>query len=223
MDIKEELFKLRDIKYKEFHSRLCPKNDNIIGIRVPILKKLAKFLYNQDNEILLKIGDDYYEEIMLQGLIIAYLKKESNIKIPIIKKFVKKIDNWAVCDTFCSSIKIKDNDKDKYLKFIKTYSKSKKEFELRFMLVMLLDHYLEEKYIDNICEIINEIYKKEYYVLMAISWLLSSLYIKYPNIAMKKIDKLNIDKWTYNKTIQKIIESSRICKEQKEYLKTLKK
>lgn len=223
MDIKEELFKLQDIKYKEFHSRLCPKNDNIIGIRVPILKKLAKFLYNQDNEILLKIGDDYYEEIMLQGLIIAYLKKESNIKIPIIKKFVKKIDNWAVCDTFCSSIKIKDNDKDKYLKFIKTYSKSKKEFELRFMLVMLLDHYLEEKYIDNICEIINEIYKKEYYVLMAISWLLSSLYIKYPNIAMKKIDKLNIDKWTYNKTIQKIIESSRICKEQKEYLKTLKK
>ena len=106
--IKEELFKLADEKYKEFHSGLCPGTNNIIGIRVPVLRNYAKQLVKEYNiqELLLKIDNQYYEEIMLQGMLIGLMKDEFKEIEKQIEKFVPKIDNWAVCDVFCASLKI---------------------------------------------------------------------------------------------------------------------
>lgn len=221
--IRKRLFELQDLKYKEFHSNLCPNNDNIIGIRVPILKSFAKQLYKEDKNILNKLGNTYYEEVMLQGFIISLSTEPVNKKIKLIEKFVPKIDNWAICDTFCSSLKIKNKEKEIYWDFLKKYYDSSKEFEIRFLLVMLLDHYLEEKYLDEICNIIRNINNDNYYVKMSKAWLISIMYIKYPKYTLKELDNLNLDSWTYNKSIQKIIESKRVCTEEKEYLKKLKK
>ena len=221
--IRKRLFELQDLKYKEFHSNLCPNNDNIIGIRVPILKSFAKQLYKEDKNILTKLANTYYEEVMLQGFIISLSTEPVNKKIKLIEKFVPKIDNWAICDTFCSSLKIKNKEKEIYWDFLKKYYDSSKEFEIRFLLVMLLDHYLEEKYLDEICNIIRNINNDNYYVKMSKAWLISIMYIKYPKYTLKELDNLNLDSWTYNKSIQKIIESKRVCTEEKEYLKKLKK
>lgn len=223
MNVRDKLFELQDLKYKEFHSGLCPNNDNIIGIRIPILRKLAKELYKEDKEILTKIDDKYYEEVMLQGLIIALSTESVDKKLLLIKDFIPKIDNWAVCDIFCSSIKIKKSEKEEYYNFIKKYCNSKKEFELRFLLIMLLDHYLEEEYLDDIYLTIKSIKSDKYYVNMAIAWLLSISYIKYPKYTLSNLDSLGLDKWTFNKTIQKIIESRRVSDEEKDFLKTIKK
>lgn len=221
--IREKLFELQDLKYKNFHSNLCPNNDNIIGVKVPILKKFARELYKEDKEVLTKIGDTYYEEVMLQGLVIAISTEPVDKKINLIENFIPKIDNWAVCDTFCSSLKIIKKEKDIYWDFLKKYYESDKEFEIRFLLVMLLDYYLEEMYLERICNIIRNINNNDYYVKMAKAWLISIMYIKYPQYTLEKLDKLNLDSWTYNKSIQKIIESKRISLPEKEYLKKLKK
>ena len=186
--IRKKLFELQDLKYKEFHSNLCPNNDNIIGIRVPILKKFARELYKEDNNILTKLGDTYYEEVMLQGLVISLSTEPVNKKIKLIEKFVPKIDNWAICDTFCSSLKIKNKEKEIYWDFLKKYYNSSKEFEIRFLLVMLLDYYLEDKYLDKICNIIRNINSTDYYVKMAKAWLISIMYIKYPKYTFKELD-----------------------------------
>ena len=223
MNVRDKLFELQDLKYKEFHSGLCPNNDNIIGIRIPILRKLAKELYKEDKEILTKIDDKYYEEVMLQGLIIALSTESVDKKLLLIKDFIPKIDNWAVCDIFCSSIKIKKSEKEEYYNFIKKYCNSKKEFELRFLLIMLLDHYLEEEYLDDIYLTIKSIKSDKYYVNMAIAWLLSISYIKYPKYTLLNLDSLGLDKWTYNKTLQKIIESRRVSSEERDTLRKLKK
>lgn len=223
MKIRERLFELQDFKYRDFHSRLCSNNNNIIGVRIPVLKKLAKDLYKDDNQVLSKIGNKYYEEIMLQGLLITLSTETIKNKIELIKKFVPKIDNWAICDTFCSGLKIKNNEEDIYWNFLKQYYNSQNEFELRFLLVMLLDHYLKESYLDLICDIIKNITSTEYYVKMAKAWLLSIMYIKYPIYTLKKINDLNLDVWTYNKVIQKIIESKRVAEEEKMKLRKLKK
>ena len=45
--IKKELKSMQDKKYKEFHKGLCPGTENIIGIRVPILRNYAKELLKQ--------------------------------------------------------------------------------------------------------------------------------------------------------------------------------
>ena len=223
MKVRDRLFELQDLKYRDFHSGLCPNNDNIIGVRVPILKKIAKELHKEDKDILTKIEDKYYEEVMLQGLIIALSTESVDKKIILIEEFVPKIDNWAICDIFCSSIKIRKDEMDIYYNFLTKYYNSKNEFELRFLLIMLLDHFLSEKYLDKIFLLVKSIKSDKYYVNMAIAWLLSVSYIKYPEYTLLNIDSLNLDKWTYNKTIQKIIESKRVSDKEKDMFRKMKK
>ena len=173
MNIRERLFLLQDLKYQEFHSKLCPKVDNIIGVKVPELKKLAKELYKEDKEILYNIQDKYYEEIMLQGLIISLTVCNIDKKKELIDNFVHKINNWAVCDVFCSNLRLKKDEKQAIWNFLKKYYESKSEFETRFLIIMLLDHFLDEEHLDDICNIIENIKLDKYYVKMAKAWLLS--------------------------------------------------
>ena len=99
-EIRRKIIELSDEKYKEFHSSLCPNTDNIIGVRVPVLRKFAKELLKEIDwkEYLEKAWDEYYEEVMLQGMIIGLASKNKNINeiIKYIDNFVPKIDNWAV-------------------------------------------------------------------------------------------------------------------------------
>ena len=227
-NIKEHILKLADEKYKEFHSKLCPNTDNILGVRVPILRNYAKELsknYTTD-ELLKNIDNQYYEEIMLQGMIIG-LSKEKDFEVikKYIKDFVPKIDNWAICDVFCVGLKITKKYKEDMWDFIQTYLKSKNEFYLRFAIVMILDFYIEEEYLERNFEIFNNVRSDKYYVQMAIAWAISICLIKYYDKTIKylKSKECKLDNFTYNKSLQKARESYRISKEQKEELQKMKK
>ena len=228
LKIKEKLTELADEKYKEFHSKLCPNTDNILGVRVPILRNYAKELsknYTTD-ELLKNIDNQYYEEIMLQGMIIG-LSKEKDFEVikKHIKDFVPKIDNWAICDVFCAGLKITKKYKEDMWDFIQTYLKSKNEFYLRFAIVMILDFYIEEEYLERNFEIFNNVRSDKYYVQMAIAWAISICLIKYYDKTIKylKSKECKLDNFTYNKSLQKAKESFRISKEQKEELQKMKK
>lgn len=220
------LFTLQDINYKKFYSRLCPGINNIIGVRVPILRKYAKqLLCEYDMEFLIdNIGNDYYEEIMLQGMIIG-LYKDSNIEIILkyIKSFVPKIDNWAICDVFCSGLKITNKNKVMMWDFLQQYIVSDKEFEIRFAIVMILDYYIEEKYLQKVFDILDNIKHNGYYVKMAIAWAVSICVVKYYDNTLRYLQNCKLDNFTYNKSIQKAIESYRISDEQKNILRKMKK
>ena len=61
-----------------------------------------------------------------------------------------------------------------------------------------------------------------YYVHMAVAWLLAEILIKcYDNGVLILQDRL-IDEKTHNKGIQKALESFRLTKEQKDFLRSLK-
>ena len=220
------MFTLQDINYKKFYSRLCPGINNIIGVRVPILRKYAKqLLCEYDMEFLIdNIGNDYYEEIMLQGMIIG-LYKDSNIEIILkyIKSFVPKIDNWAICDVFCSGLKITNKNKVMMWDFLQQYIVSDKEFEIRFAIVMILDYYIEEKYLQKVFDILDNIKHNGYYVKMAIAWAVSICVVKYYDNTLRYLQNCKLDNFTYNKSIQKAIESYRISDEQKNILRKMKK
>ena len=223
--IKKDLINLQDKKYKEFHSGLCPGTDNMIGIRVPILRNYAKELLKQYEfkDLIENIDEEYYEEIMLQGMLIGLAKKDFYTIIKEIENFVPKIDNWAVCDVFCAGLKITKKNKEKMWDFIKLYLKSDKEFEIRFGVVMILDYYIEEKYLNQIFKMFNEIKSTDYYVQMAIAWAISICIIKYYNETLEYLKNAKLDNFTYNKALQKGIESYRITPEQKQVLRSLKK
>ena len=223
-EIQEELFKLQDKKYKEFHSSLCPGINNIIGIRVPVLRNFAKqIVKSKDYNNILKFNPKYYEETMLQGMIIGLKREDINVIKKDIENFVPKIDNWAVCDTFCSGLKIIKEYPDDFWNFIKKYLKSNKEFEIRFAIVIILNYYINEKYLYEVLKILNNIRHEGYYVKMAVAWAISICYIKYPKITMEFLKDCNLDDFTYNKSIQKIIESYRVDNKDKEILKMMKR
>ena len=224
--IKKELFELADEKYKNFHSGLCPGVDNIIGIRVPILRNYAKELIEvYPIDILLReIDDIYYEEIMLKGMLIGLAKKENINKIlEHIKDFIPKIDNWAICDVFCAGLKITNKYKKDIWDFIQIYLKYDKEFEIRFGVVMLLDYYIEKDYLIKNFNIFDSIQSKDYYVQMAVAWAISICLIKFYDETIDYLKKCKLDKFTFNKSLQKAIESYRITDKQKCELRNMKR
>lgn len=223
--ILKQLFELQDKKYKEFHSSLCPNVDNIIGVRIPELRKLAKQIAKENPKEFIEnpVKKQYYEEIMLEGFVIGYMKATLEGKLHYLDNFIPKIDNWAVCDCTASTLKFIDKYKKEVWEYMQKYINSKKEFEKRFAIIILMDYYLTDEYIDKVLEIYNKIDSDQYYVQMGIAWAISVCFVKYREKTRKFLDNNNLSTFTYNKSIQKIIESTRVDKETKEELKKIKK
>ena len=216
------LYSLEDIKYKEFHSKLT-YNTNIIGIKVPILKQISKDICKGNYlKFIELVTNNTYEEWLIFGLIIGYSKLDFNKKLELLDKYIINIDNWASCDIVCANLQdFKKNNEIGYNYILKLIN-SNKCWSVRVGLVLLLDFYIKEEYLDKIFDICNSIKSDEYYVKMAIAWLISICHIKYPNKTLEYLKNNNLDKFTYNKSIQKIIESTRVSTEEKNMLKLTK-
>lgn len=223
-EIRKKIFELADDKYKEFHSGLCPNTNNIVGVRVPILRNYAKEIAKGDfRKYLKEAQEEYYEEIMLQGMVIGLAQMHCAERLDYISKFVPKIDNWAVCDVTCAGLKFTKKNLDAVWDFIQIYFHSNKEFELRFGIVMLLDFYITDEYIDKVIQILDSIKHEGYYVKMAIAWTISVAYVKFPNKIMNYLKDNTLDDFTYNKALQKIIESYRVTEEDKKSIRKMKR
>ena len=219
------LFSIKDDKYKEFHSSLVLNSKyEMIGIRVPIMKNIAKEIVKNSNiEDYLKYAQDkYYEEIMIQGLVISHIKDEK-VFYKYFKKHIKKIDNWALCDTFCSAIKIVEKHEEKYFKEAIEMALDKKEFISRVGLIVILGHFVSKQNLNEIFELLNKIESDKFYINMAEAWLVCELYTKFPSQTQQFLEMNNLNKFTQNKAISKINDSYRVSKEEKEKLKKYRK
>lgn len=227
-EILYKLKELQDIKYRDFNQKLCPDTKReILGIRIPNLRKLAKEILKNNKynwkEFVKNENIKYFEEVLLQGFIIGYSKLEFEELLNYIKLYISRIDSWEITDTFVPTLKIKEKDLDNYWKFILPYTKSQKEFEVRFAIISMLDYFINEKYVDKVIKILDNIKHEGYYVKMGVAWTLAEIGIKYNDKAMRYLsEKNNLDKFTYNKTLQKMIESYRIDNKQKDTLRKMK-
>ena len=215
----EYLISLQDVKYKEFHSSLVLNSKyEIIGIRVPIMREIAKEIAKSDIEGFLKyVQNKYYEEVMIQGLVISHIKDEK-IFYKYFKKYIKQIDNWGLCDSFCNSIKIVKKHEEKYFKESIKMALNESEFISRIGIVMILNHFISKDNLNDIFDTLNKIQSDKFYINMAEAWLLCEMYIKYPKETTDFIKKNNLNKFTQNKAISKIHDSYRVSKEEKELL-----
>lgn len=223
-NIRQKLFEMQDKKYQEFHSGLCPDVNDIIGVRIPELRKLAKQIAKENAQEYLELTQKkYYEERMLQGFIIGYMKSDLKESLKYLDQFVPIIDNWAICDCCCSTFKFTNKHPEEVWQYIQKYLISDKEFELRFAIVMMMDYYLTEEYIDKVLKIYDSIHHDGYYVKMAVAWAISVCYIKFPEKTMEFLNNNHLDDFTYNKSLQKMIESYRIDEKTKKRLKDMKR
>ena len=200
--MKDKLLKLQDIKYKSFQERLIPNIDKsvIIGIKIPVLRKLAKEMIK--DAILVSELKDYDQCIFRLNLFLPY------------------IDNWEVCDIISPKVFKKNNIK--LIDEIKEWLNSKDEYIIRFGIEILMMYYLDDNFDISYHDLVSKIRSSDYYVNMMIAWYFATALAKKWDISIKYLEENKLDKWTHNKTIQKAIESYRITKEQKEYLRQLK-
>ena len=220
-ELLQQLKELADPKYQKFHSGLLPGVDNILGVSVPKLRKLAKELINSCDNIddyLTLAGTEYYEETMLEGIVISYVKCSWNKKLEYIKDFVPKINNWAVCDAFCGGIKPPQNRLENFRDFIEPYLHSENEFYVRFGVVMLMQKFITNDYIDSTLHSLEQITRSEYYIQMAVAWALSVCYVKFPQQTLALFKQYSLQPAVQNKAIQKCRESLRVSKADKAML-----
>ena len=225
--IRKQLKSESEESIAKLSANLSPNIDTklIIGIRIPKLRTIAKQIAKDDWQKYLEEAnknDQYFEEKILEGLVIGYCKLDFDEKSKLIKGFISKIDSWAINDTFCPTIKTKDLSK--LWEFILPYLKSENEFEVRFAVIMMLDNFIIDEYVDKVITLLDNVNNEGYYAKMAVAWTLAEVGIKYNDKAMKYLKgKTNLDKFTYNKTLQKMRESYRISDKQKEELKKMKR
>lgn len=222
--ILEEIILNTDTEYKDFQAKLIPGINNILGLRGPIAKSIAKKHANTDTgeAFLNSLPHTYYDENLVHGYMLGFLKCDNQVLQNYIKRFLPYVDNWAVCDSMVCGLKGYFKDKELVSSYIFNCLNSNNVYTVRFGIVSLLSYYVNDTYIDRIIEETLKIKSDEYYIKMAIAWLYSVCLVKQYNKTLKVIENKLLDKWTHNKAIQKSIESFRITKEQKEYLRTLK-
>lgn len=220
----DELKKMQDEKYREFHNKIIGAEVEAIGLRSPIVKDIAKKIAKGDWEgFLAQKKGKYYEETTLRGQVIGFAKADKETIKQYIERYIDEIDNWGICDTFIGNLKIIKKEKEYFYPMVKRMAESEEQWKIRFGLITLMSCYIEKEYINEIFRICSRVKNKEYYVQMGQAWLISTLFIKFRDETLEYLKDNSLDKWTQNKAIQKIRESFRVSEEDKELVKSLKK
>lgn len=218
--LREEFASLADEKYKTFHEGLIPGVSVTYGVRIPELRRMARTIIKKDPKGFLDAAaPDSYEEIMLQGMVIGGMRLPLEERLPLIEAFLPLIDNWAVCDTFCSSFKLKNPEEKAALwAFLVPLFQDEREFFARFAAVMFLGHFVEESFVDQGLALLESMTQEAYYVRMAVAWAVSVCYVKFPERTLALLRRRTLPVFTQNKAIQKIRESYRVPAEDKKML-----
>lgn len=223
-DLRDFLKQSADDKYRDFSMKICTSKHPFWGVRVPQIRKYANQVSEEKIEEFIAINPAAYEEVLLRGFLIAKLPYDRMLKY--FDSQLKYIDDWSTCDLFCSAIgKTVKKNKDEFIeKKIQKLLDSKHEFITRIGLVLLKCCYIESTYLKYIFAQTDRLSSRdEYYVKMALAWLISECFIKYPSETMDYLSKSKMPAWTFNKTISKICDSYRIDTEMKKILKKMRK
>ena len=222
-EVQEQLFEMKDLKYRDFHSGLVPTIDKekFIGVRMPALRAFAKkYGKTEAAKVFLEVlPHQYYEENNLHGLLIEQIKDYEKC-LEELERFLPYIDNWATCDMF--KVPAVKNHLDIFINEIYRWIESEHTYTIRFGISMLMQYYLEDTFRIEYAEKVAAIRSEEYYVNMMRAWYFATALAKQYEQVLPFLEERRLDVWTHNKTIQKSIESYRITAEQKEYLRMLR-
>ena len=197
--------------------------DGYHGIRFPKLKQIAKIVAKEKRYDFFDEQHTIFEEYIIHAFAIGFCKENLSFLLEKVKEFIPQINCWSICDTVCQNMKFSRKNQKEVFEFLLNYVDSKNEWESRFVAVTLLSHYLNDEYIDKFFEIIDRLYKETYMSKMGIAWAIATAMAKFPERTFYYLSNNSLDNWTYNKAIQKMIESFRVKEEDKKVLKTMKK
>lgn len=226
--VREHLLKLTENSNKAFAEKLNPGVENVLGLRLPDMRKLAQEIAKSHWKEYMDTAPSFYmEERMLQGLVLGYVKPDDDFEeyLSYVTRFVKIINSWSVCDSFkfAGNKKYISDHSGRIWEYLKSYIRSDKEYEIRFGVVMTMKYFIDDSHIDELFELYDDICHDGYYVRMAVAWAVSFCFIAYPEKTMEYLRKSSLDDFTYNKSIQKTLESYRVDEEMKKRLRSMRR
>ena len=222
-DNRSELFSLQDKKYRDFQVKLIPTvdPDNVIGVRTPEIRKLAKKLIRREDadEFLRNLPHQYFDEDQVHALAISEIKDYKRC-IEEIDRFLPFVNNWATCDQM--SPKVFRKHRTELLGKIRKWINSEHIYTVRFAIGMLMHHFLDEDFDPAYPKMVAAVRSGEYYINMMIAWYFATALAKQESEILPYLQEQRLPVWVHNKTIQKSVESYRIAPELKEYLRSLR-
>ncbi len=256
-EVRRFLIENSEEKYREFSKALIPGEEAMLGVRLPVLRKKAKELAKGNWKEELKTEDIYFEEIMLRGMMLSYVKEDLSTMLPYIEAYIPCVKNWSVCDSVFGKMEVLREDGEKTWEFIQPYLYSDKEFEIRTGIIIMMNHLLkcdergknikrlksislkdcmpdeedlinedggeerkneagrtieaekeekQGKYLPKILEALNREFPA-YYASMAAAWTIAEAFCCYPALVYGFLKDNRLDDATYNRALQKIVES----------------
>lgn len=222
-EIRQWLLQEAEEKFKTFSAALIPNFDAMLGVRLPKLRQKAKELAKEDWQKFIQADCEYMEELLLQGMVIGLQKLPIEEHLALVAAYVPKITNWSLCDSFCCGLKFTTQNRERVWEFLKPYLASKAEFELRFGVVMLLDFFITEEWIDRVLDVLFGLDSEDYYAQMGIAWAISVCAAKFFDKTYAKMQEVALAPVILKKSVQKSCESYRLTNEQKLLLRALAK
>lgn len=237
-----ELLKFSDEEFARFCQKGILTERPVLGVRTPKMRAMAKEILSGNWREFLEFSPVSLEETEVRGFVIAGLPYEGMMVR--MDDFIALMDNWAVCDAFCSSIKSVKKHREEFLEKIGDLLSSFDEYQTRVALVCLLSYYVDGDYLPVVFDRLREISGllsdgpglvgtkldggillawDAYYVKMAVAWLISVCFAKFPEETLVVFERLGLPKWTHNKAISKTCESLRVDRGLKETLKKMRK
>ncbi len=222
-DFLEFLHSFAEPDFAAFQRRLIP-GEAILGVRTPRLRAMAKQIAKSDwRRFLAEVQDGTLEETTVHGLVIGAAKTDYDETLEYAAGFVPKIKSWASCDICGSSFKFLKKEPERSFEFLKGYLSDEREFAVRFGVILLMDYFTSEEYLSRLFTLYEQVCHEGYYVKMAIAWAISVCYVKFPEPTTEYLKTSRLNDWTYNKSLQKIIESNRVDAEQKRAVRAMKR
>lgn len=222
-DFLESLHALAEPDFAAFQRKLIP-GETILGVRTPLLRTMAKQIAKSDwRRFLAEVQDGTLEETTVHGLVIGAAKMEYRDALGYAAGFVPKIKSWASCDICGSSFQFLKKEPERSFEFLEGYLSDEREFAVRFGVILLMDYFTSEEYLSRLFTLYEQVHHEGYYVKMAIAWAVSVCYVKFPEPTAEYLKTSRLNDWTYNKALQKIIESNRASAEQKRAVRAMKR
>lgn len=223
-ELREALAGLADDWYREFSMKGIPSERPFIGVRIPLVREVVTKVPAEKVVEFLKVEPVAIEEVLARGMLICRLPYEEMMEW--FDSQIDHIDNWCTCDVFCSGVSRKiGRHREEFLELkVDGLLDTKDEFAVRMGLVMLKCGYVSDDYLAVIFDRVERLAsREEYYVRMAIAWLLAECFIKYPEVTLAYMKVSKLPKWTFNKTISKICDSHRVDEKTKKKLKKMRR
>lgn len=223
-ELKTALAREADDNYRVFAMKGIPSERPFIGVKIPLIREIAAKVPTEKLADFIKEKPVAIEEVLMRGILIHRLPYEDMMKV--FDSQIAYIGDWCTADIFCTGLKksIKRHREDFFDNKIEPLLKSGQEFPTRVGLVLLKCYYVDFDYLSVIFDRVESLAEREeYYVEMAIAWLVAECFIKYPEETFSYLKVSHLPKWTYNKTISKICDSYRVEPETKEILRKMRK